>query len=503
MHYKGKSDLGNKLLGLVNAVTGFNDEVERKEWEDRNNQEKLRNENDKKYIVSESAFKEAIKKYYKLHGKKSIEEDDINFEPEFRTNRVLIDSAFVFHFLTQVMMVNKNSVSLNTCLRAIDNTVIFDTFRMKAILDYPKNLVQSDDQKILKVLKEIYYYHLSKIDITKPFIEKDDRFHMLTVVYLLREIYIQYRFDTPIETLLEMIAWDDAGLRNIKNGLNKDRQISLFIIEDLGEINNDRVRKWILNKLESRVPSSDVQGTLISLCEHLNIHEAKECIGDLIDEEIFDEYDLSSIADIYLGMGGKKEKLVTVFSCQTLGSVSYFKLATLLIDTIPDILKPSLMKCMQKIDLDIRTRKKAAIYLSHLSIFNGYDFLIALLDKGERLDERYDGSLNIFNVDTKEGLSALEKIGYILLEPVKDGEQLGLSNKETVLNLLYGFASKGEDDLLKVEEFIFRVAEILADKYPKSREILYHVDRINEKLRDKETGQWNVSLIKAYINKLD
>ncbi|HTE29536.1 MAG TPA: hypothetical protein VK666_04120 [Chryseolinea sp.] len=341
VRYKNKNEMNDTFFQLCVDVTGG--EMENKKaaelYRISQEAETQKRKNDLLYIQSSVSFQDGIKTYFDHYGRKSIPEEELYVEIDPKTIRQQSDSYFLFEFISKWVPPHDKKVTLKDCLKLLGKPQNFETFRAEEIMDYP--FADGNAKQILYPLLEDYYKKtLPTANFTNAMWIENDRFRWLRKELQLGEIFRKFKFDTPVQYLLELVWLDNGGTRSFETSeLNDKQSISQLVLERLDSPGVQLLKKKIFQNMKNGIKLEEVLGNHIALCKKLKIFETKDLILTCVKDNSKDNTLRLDATTIYLELGGDIENIVRIFVTMTDYNAFYFlHLAFLIAKTQPDII---------------------------------------------------------------------------------------------------------------------------------------------------------------------
>ncbi len=465
--------------------------------------EKQKRINDITYIQDKEKFRVGIVKFFDAYGKTSIPESDIFVEIDGPEIRKKFDSNFISSLLIRWVNQNKR-VSLKASLNIVDNPDSFEYFRAFEILHY--NFSGDPTEESLKNIIEDYYKkQIVSANFKNAIVQKGDRYTWYRKEKILSEIFQKFEFDTPIDKLMDLVWMDTSGIAGFEHhDANKKKSICQLIIQHLSESELVLFRQRIAANLQAGIVSESILGTHVSLCKHLTIVEAREFILDAINKKKVRQWNVSSYVDVYLHLGGDRQKLVPYFKkIKEYTDYAYFNLINELSDTQPQLVKKSLLGCLRSVLVPGEIKIGAAKYLASMGVNEGFDYLVDLLVADKKAPYSIQGKFKVSNVDTLYAVEKLKNLMFILLDPLYSDEQnFSDAGKNIFLEWLYDFAAKSENDFNKIISLLAASYNDLKNKYSNAKDLFWHAEQIAEKFRDSDKTVRSIPEIKSILIRL-
>ncbi|QHS56544.1 hypothetical protein GWR56_13705 [Mucilaginibacter sp. 14171R-50] len=91
----------------------------------------------------------------------------------------------------------------------------------------------------------------------------------------------------------------------------------------------------------------------------------------------------------------------------------------------------------------------------------------------------------------------------MLVDPVYDQYRFWEAPKQFLLELLFGFSKKGEDDLLLIEDFLHSTADQHAVAFPvETAHLRWHAERALDQFRDTQQAGFPITVIRQILREL-
>ncbi len=159
---------------------------------------------------------------------------------------------------------------------------------------------------------------------------------------------------------------------------------------------------------------------------------------------------------------------------------------------MPDKAIKSLVKALEDSNSTEDVKIESAKHLATLAELRGFKFLTEFIRVNKRSPYSIQGHLSIHNVDTISALKELKDLMYLVLDKqYEDGNHFSETAKNILIELLYGFAGKSEEDLQKVISFCEKAERNLSKiGYTNSTDFNFFINRMVENFRSSnETGK--------------
>lgn len=507
LRYKRKNEISNQFVQLCDDATeervfdkthwGQNDEY--------NRLEKIRKRNDKKYIISAKRFKSGVIKYFNAYGKNGIPADDLYVDIDDRFERKQFDSHLVFRLLLKFRR-DRNTVFLKDCLKFLENKNAFDFFRAEELLEYQYD--NEEDKKFyLSLLQKYYNEKLPSANFVNSLWVVDNHYYSRRTETQLVEIFKKFNFNTPEEYLLDMIWLDMGGVRSFdkQKWANNQESLSEVILGKLSNSGIKKLKEKVVSNLKLGIKHHSVLGTHFALCRHLKIIDAKEEVLKVIYEKKYEDSYLGDLVDIYLELGGEMIEVVNlIHSVNNFNEYWYLHLIKLIsVDYLEEALK-SLKKALVNDQINSDVRIQVAKYLANFGCIEGFKFLTEQIRINKKSPYSIQGHLAIHNVDTDLALNEIFDLMYLVIDSKNKVEvHFSESARDILVELLFGFASKSEEDLKKVISFCEKVVIDLTERnYDNATYFNFYINRMTENFRNSDKTTKTISEVKNILKSL-
>jgi len=473
-------------------------------WEKDLELQKIRKRNDVACLQSLYFFEKAITKYFKGYGKKSIDKENLFVHANSERSRVLVDSDVISRFIIHYSQ-GRKIVDLNEFLNFFVNDDAFEYYRAQTILEH-SSLVNSNENNLLEILEEYYNQKLLTANFENALWQENHRDHFRRIEVLLAEIFKKFEFVTDSKYLIQMIWMDASGIKNPLSGFNHKSEFSDLIISKLPQQEIPVLKKQIISNLQKGINYPGVLGNHIFLCYQLEIASAKDLILDVIVKRRLKDYALVHCVDIYLKLGGHESNLYPIFENITdYNDYLYLHLAKIIKDNNPDLVIKSLQLVLTDGKADFQIKVEAAKYLANLKSMNGFKFLADYVRANKQAPYSIQGNTDITKVDTISALNEIEDLMFILVDPqYQPQHSFHDSAKYLLSEWIIQLASKSEEDLLLVEEFLKTMKDKLAARYPLSfYDLNWYIIRINENFRNTDKFDKSIKEVKNILKELE
>ncbi|WDF79063.1 hypothetical protein PQ469_03460 [Mucilaginibacter sp. KACC 22773] len=500
LYYRRKHTEAKELQTLTDDTFGkepINENSPANLWHRAEESRKL---NDQRYIQSVDAFREGIVKYFQAFGRQEIEEDELYLEPEDKPNLIDVDSYFVQSYLRRSRE-EEQRIYLSEVLRLLGGPKDFFYWRAEKLLHYEfKGL--SDDSILLTILEEYYNEHISHAVFENAYyFDESGQPMRKRMEYQLCEIWKKHSFKTPDEILLEMTWMEIGGIRGVEHDqLNKRTSLSELLLEHFAD-RPALLAERIIAHLRLEISHDNVLASHIGFCKYLKLYESVTTILDIILIDRFDHYFQYQAIDVYVALDGDKRNLLDyLVDFKDYNDYVFIHLIKLLRADFPNEVTQLMLPAINYINTSPERKMDLAQQLSNSGVIEGFDYIITELEKRSVAPLHIQHSTIIWQVDTLTALNRLKAVAHMLVDPAFDHNQFWESPKQFIIELLFGFSKKGEDDLLLVEDFMHRTAEQFLSDFPvQSAHLLWHAERAIDQFRESQQAGFSVSFIRQLL----
>ncbi len=452
--------------------------------------EKIKHRNDIKYLQSLKSFSQGVEKYFKAFDKIEIDNSDLYIDYNAPSALKKISSDVIYRFLLHYSDSYDRVVRVKNYSKYLNSPEWFDWYRIQTILDYNQSSTDTNSSFKL-ILEEFYYRKLQNADFKNTWSQTGDNISGKTLELQLVQIFKRFEFDTAVETLMEMIWTDIDGTKSIENNSeNHSSNVSKLIISKLGEDEIEVFKEKIIKHVKEGIQSQGVLGSHVSVCDYLHITEAKDLIYDIIKyNQIESGYELINCADIYLKLGGNKAHLLKIFEdISDYSNPLYLHLVVILKTDYADNIRKPLLKALSVVVTDGDTKIQIAKHLSSIGENKGFDYLVEYLKKNNEAPYTIQEGLAVHNIDTKYALKQINSLIFMMIDPKFDSPSIFHSPKHLLIEWVNGLASKSEEDLLLVEQFLIESKIRLSLDYSKNvSSFNWYINRIIENFRNSDS----------------
>jgi hypothetical protein len=463
--------------------------------------EKKRNENDVKYIQSQSAFIDGLNVFFDAYGHNTIPKDETFVGTSQNRKRRLADSTFISNFF---LYFDTEEITLEQCVNRVNDSVWFEYFRAKEIYRY--NFPSDESKSTLVPILQGYYNTVIRItDFKNSIRQRGNTYGHLPKQKLLASIFKKYRFKTPDEYLVQMLWLISDGFNHLKQSTFINNQTNSLSSILLDAIDGERIVQTVLKNIKSGIEADVVLSSHLEICRHLRISEVTELLlrADIYDR--FEDHQRPHLVEIYLELRGDTSKLLSLFkkiqSAYQENNYLYAELAHLLIEEYTDVVSNSLISLLEDNTINIKSKIKFAGMLTNAGREKGFAFLVKNLTETCEVLDRFQGSYSLNNISTSFALNEISKLKeHILDEDVPFNSREFYSTKDFILHNVYQLAKKGEDDLREVEHFLNVAYQEFKSSHSNASELLFHIGRILEIYRDSDKTTYQTHELKKLLS---
>lgn len=468
--------------------------------------EKLKRENDLRYIQTVELFRKGVVNYFEAYGKKSIPEEDLYLDIDDGISKVRqqSDSYFIFKYLTSWHR-NSKKVNLSQCLKELDKSENFETFRAEEILGYHYQDEESE-KVLLPILENYYQENLATANFKNCLRKEGDEYHWLRREFRLGQIFRKYKFHTEEKYLLEMVWLDDGGTRSFQSAkINNTHSISELILEQLSESGKNEFRKRIVQNINSGIKLESVLGNHIGLCKHLKITDATDIILQCIKASTNDFAFKTDSVDIYLELGGKEDEILKLYkNVVKYNDYFFFYLTSKLYKIFNQEVISIALKAMNSTETDKKRKIEISQILAEMGVMQAFKFLVNEVKKNKKSPYNIQSGHPICKLDTRLALIELEKVIQFVVDPRYIQEKsFHDSAKNIILEWCNSLASKSESDMELVINFLEKARDNLKNKFTDATDINWYINRILEDFRTSDETVKSVYEIKLLLSKIE
>jgi|GEM_PF-1387261 len=506
------NDLKNIFLNLYHSVTGVDFFNKSSIVDEYQQQEITRFENDMKYIKSKEAFTSGINSFFNAYGSDSIPEDDIYIDVDDNKTRIRKDSYLISMFLYNWVETNDNKVYLKTCLERLNQEGLFEYFRIEEILSHPYK--QEKFTSISRTISSKYFYkNLPKCNFENCIWETLSNegspiTKYRTLEMQMGQLFRHYQFDLDLSNLMEFIWLDDGGVRKLDiehdpfYNKNHKKSFTEIILEKIKPNELSDFRQKVMLNLNIGIRFESVLATHISICRHFKIIESLPLILKFIfDRNISNRY-RSSYIEIYLELGGDYSLLLPLLQeGYNIDDYSFRALISKLYKTNDNEVKLAMLQYLSNPEADNETKIQTAKYLCYLGEKSGFDYLLSIIEKTGKSPYTIQGNISISNVDTKYALKKLDKHATHLLVRAEDSKFFE-STQQIMLEWLYSFGRKSEEDTDLVYRFFLKHEKKLNTKHINAPDLFWYAFKVIENYRELDTNNKTIEDVRKILQEL-
>lgn len=507
-HY-GDKEVANKFMASAKNVTENNFPPVRKPFNDEfEKYNKLKKENNLKFIVSREQFKTGLINFFKAFKSSVISKDDLYVNHDASLVKKKANSLFIYHFLSVYQPWEKIKKIIALADFEKMDFVWFQTSEI--IRHYSKDDILSNDS-LLNIIKTYYYRKLPECNFKDTYFTRKkesgetERWHRPLEIKI-AEIFLKFGFETPSDTLFDMISADCGGVQNFKHhSLNHIQSLSETILTKISEEKTEALKQEILSNMSSGIASTGVLENHIGLCRHLKIYESKDFIfstlTDMISEHKYDSFSVNEIIDIYLELNGDLSNLILLINqIEDYNLYCFIHLAKKLKGFYPDeviiILKKALSEPKTKQDLKF----EIAHILINIGDLEGLKFIVSHIEIHKCITDRNLREMNFQKLDTKQVLEEIDRVCYLIVDDGQKEIHWTESGQGIIKNWILSLSAKSEEDLILVNDFLIKKSNQLKGKYERYFDLHWYRFLALEKFRDFETKNLSINEINEMVN---
>lgn len=501
LYYRGKRAESDALQALIDDTFGKEPIIENSIHDLWQRAEDNRKSNDQRYIQSAELFREGVLKYFEAFGRQEIAEDELYLEPEDKPSLVDVDSYFVQSYLRRCRTEGKR-IYLGEVLELLENATDFSFWRAEKLLHYEFRGMPDDD-KLREILEEYYQQHIHLAVFENAyFIDDMGQPRRKGREYQLSEIWKKHRFNTSDEILLEMTWMETAGVSGIEHDqLNKQVSLAQLFITHFAD-RPQLLAERIFNHLKKEISHNSVLASHIGFCKHLKLYEAVPILLDIIISDRFDHYHQYQTIDVYVALDGDKRELLDYLTnFKDYNDYVFIHLVKLLRPRYPNEVAEILLPALNSPGTSTDRKLELAQQLSNNGQFEGFDYIVSQMEQNGVAPLHIQQSTTIWEVDTKPALERLKPVAHMLIDPTFDFHRFWESPKQFMLELLFGFSNKSEEELLMVEAFMHQTADFYQNEFAiQSAHLRWHAERAIDQFRDIQQAGYPIPAIKKILN---
>jgi hypothetical protein len=508
MRHKQKEKTDIDFYKLCDDVVGGEFERQEKSGDFTKYQqaEIKRRQNDAAVIGSLAKFKRGIRRYFKSFGKKSLSDEDLMIDTDFRAIRVNADSYLIFNYLLHDAPRQNTVIYQSKCLKHLDQPEFFEFFRANQILKYS---FQDEEGKeiLLSYLKTFYYEYLKKANFVNCIEIKNDRYFHRPLPVMLGDIFTKFGLETDEKYLLDFLWLDTGGTRNFAKGYHHQQSsFSHKIIELIPANKIERLKQKVVENMRTGINHEMILGNHISLCKKYSITEVNDVILDAIYNAGSGSTMRGDATEIYLELGGDAEKIFELFRNYTsMQTYDFFWLAAIVAKINPPLVIEKVSQAVESDSMPESLRVHHAELLMELGAWKGFAILTRELRLKKRALEHMARGRNVARIDTQSVLDELEDMIYLMVDPLYNNRNsIHDTAGHIVIDWLYQLAAKSEHDLELVTSYLAKSRDSLLPKYPNSVSTFnWMIKYMTEKHRDSDKTIRSPKEIKQIIAQLN
>ncbi len=464
--------MGEKLFGLVQKP-----DPKAEAW--RRAEERKR-KNDLLFICSRAAFREAVIQLFELACDSVIKTDILyqRFDDDNPMNSIA--SNHLRNFVT--LQAEAKTASLQICMEAVNDDVYFNGWRGHELFhSYLKHYYPEEIQRLLQSFyqEQILCFPFAKLNT-------DGSRHLADLAEVLMKIWAEYQWSTSDDTLLEFSRINLESYGGIHFAeVNKHKSVTALLIKHFAD-RPHLLKAKVLKNLAGGLRNFQVIGTQFEICRELKIKEALPYLLDAIKHKKSETHHEDDYMSLYIAFGGCHAELLAIFEGITkLNDYLFMFMVKLLAPVYPEKVASRLLECLRSTNAADEGKKvEAAQRLAQMGNREGFLFLINKLKAGKTAPFDIQGKIAYWNVDTRWGLDQVKPLMFLLLDEKTEALPFYHSPKYLVLEILSGFSTKSEAELILVTSFMHECANELGNAYPKNfGHLSWHAEQLTERYR--------------------
>ncbi|MGK9123912.1 hypothetical protein M1D52_07320 [Olivibacter sp. SA151] len=461
-------------------------------------QEETLKKNDVLFIQSKETFAEALKQFFLAHGKEEVNIDEL-YDIKYQKKLVPYSSNFLTALIRKAMG-DYSIISHNACLDLINSRGFFKQWRVKKILNC--HLSSMPQQEVLiGIVRDFFYENIKSASFENTYYRENGQLFYRKKEVLLGEIWKQFKFEIDNSQMLNFLWLDTSGIKGIQTGkINKKETISSILLEKLAD-QTQLIKNKVKSNIEIGIQDQRVKATHIDLCRHLQLYETCDTIIEMIVNNCLSDDNTYWVLEVLNELETDFLLLESYFKeIEDYTTISYFQFVKYLTDICPRTVRTSLLKCMESKHLSSNLRIEAARNLAHLGEKQGFLFIMNYIASTKASPFEIQGKLNIWNVETSFGLMELEKVMFLFHDKKYHADFFAESIDRILIEILYGFASKSENDLCLVQDFMLDQANLYEkNNIGKTSDLKWYADLVTERFRDIDMAESNPKKIKKML----
>lgn len=453
-------------------------------WTNQQVIRETREANDRQVIQSLAAFRKGLLDFFDVRQAAELTIAELYEEDEELTPRMQADSEFVRSFIRDCS--GEDMASLEICLYRLADQQAFEWWRSQKLFHYPFNNLLAD-APLLDILRDHYARELAKARFQNAYFIQHGKLHWWNKEVLLANIWKKFQFATADEYLLEMTWMETSGIRSFKQSLpNQPADLGHLLLACF-QHSPQRLAQKILSNMRVGIEAEGVLLSHIGFCKALKITEAIELILEALLSGRISDYQQKAAIEVYLELGGEADQLLAFFeSGSAQHDYVFLWLAAQLKIAYPELVEQQVLKVYSRPKQRPERRTELARFLAEMGNQTAFRFLINRLSFEKKSPYHIQTGTRIWNVHTPFALKLLAPVLYLIIDPVYEQPRFYETAGQFLLEVIFGLAAKGEEDLALVQDLLFKKAKILRSRYPQTHNhLVWYAERAAENFRDQ------------------
>lgn len=492
LHNAGKTDLAVYLSEICDELWEIefpdHDDGAIRRWEIF---ELLKQENDGKYFKSAHVFAKAVKALFAYYKTKNLSKKHFFITEDAPDKLKKIASHLMFNFLLK-WATHNGEANLDSCLQLLGNEKNFEKFKVYEAFDLATNdRVSASMYKAF--LEEYYRNEIKDARFSNCYFVSEGKMMQKRNEIFLFQIYWRYAFDTPYEILFEMLWADREGANSLKeSGGNGRKSFSLELVEKMDSHHIQDLQSAVSAHLHSGIENDNVFATHAAFAEYFMMDDVNNLILKRINKPSVPTFDIPYLGRIYLALNGTPESLMPILEKLKYENHYILTLLKFLQPYKPTGLELFLEQYLSDKKITDENRVAVARMLASLGNSMGFSFLVQYIADLKSIPNSIQSSMDITTIDTSFALNQLYKISSHLMDDIRGMPRE--TPKEILLEWLFQFALKSEDDLQLVLAF-FEKVRVQFKKHPNSKDCFYYTERCIDRFRETGIDKFDLSHI--------
>lgn len=454
---------------------------------------KKEHENDIRVLMHQHAFLDMLRIISNRIGKKNITRSELYPDLEEKLKQP-VESGVVADYLRNLLDKNEGSVELDECIQSMSDPKTHEWYTIQ-IITYNYSGRDVDEYKPLQEkVRKYYHARINTVRFSECFEYKNNTWHVYPKISILKNIYKEFCFETPANQLMEMIwAIDDEYVTKYEKGkTDGNTPLSVKIAQNLPQNKIREFKKWMMAQFDSGIAYDAILPAFINVAFYLNLSDVKDYYFDCLNR--LKPFDQLAIIGMYDELGGDTRKLLPFLDeWYSASHYGYFTLLDLLLDKYPNAVHAH-MERIRNAGINSNDIAQIALRQAHLGEIAGLEILLNLLQEESKPPfEVHRLKLSIYNVPTEPALRLLRPVMFFLADRSNRDQDLFNNPNNFVMEILHGLASKSEDDLVLVTDFMKNSYEKLKAHHQFASDILWGIETILKKYRGNGEKHFAIS----------